>query len=254
MFKLGRHPRKFNPRIPHLSSLMGGKILTIAQPPAAVDYSNKMTFPAGVFMNDTIGDCTAAAFYHARQVFSSQTGNEITDPTYDVLALYELSTGYVPTDPSTDNGGDEQAVLTYILNNGAPIGDGSSVDKLIAFVEVDVCNQDDIKTVINECGVCYIGVNMPQTLMDGMEPLWDYQTGDDTTSAGGHAVVLVGYDATGPFLISWGNKYQMTWAFFAQYVEEAYALIDNLWFNTAGGTVLGMTKQTLEALMEGIKE
>ena len=254
MFRLGRNPRKYDPRIPHLSALMGGRLLTISPPPPSVDWSANMPQDFGVMRNDSLGCCIISAFYHSRQIWSFNTESEITDPDSDVISLYEKSCGYNPDDPHSDQGGNEQDVLNYLVNTGAPVGDGSAVDKLIAFVEVDVRNITDIKTVINECGVCYIGINMPQALMDNVTPVWGYNKGDDTTSAGGHAVILCGYNADGPFLISWGSKYQMTWSFFSQYVDEAYALADNIWFESNGNTLLGLNRTSLETLMVGIKE
>ena len=40
-------------------------------------------------------------------------------------------------------------------------------------------------------------------------------------------MVLAGYDANGARVISWGQYYTMTWAFFAKYVDEVYAIADN---------------------------
>jgi hypothetical protein len=242
-FKLGRKARAYRPHVPHLSALLAGRKL--AAPPASVDYTSALPANLGMFLNDSLGDCTCAAVYHALQVWSANANPPIdTEPDSNVQALYEQACGYKPSDPSTDQGGVEQDVLTYLLNTGAPIGaNGSQRQKIAAFVEVDPRNTDDVKTAINDCGLVYIGFNVPTYLMSSGPPtVWDVNPSGDQTIEGGHAVVLAGYDATGLKVISWGQVYTMTWAFFAAFVDEVYALVDEMWVQKKNGvTVLGMT-------------
>jgi hypothetical protein len=55
-----------------------------------------------------------------------------TEPDSDVLKLYEEACGYKPNDTASDRGGNE---LSFLLWRGAPIGDATQVDKIVAFVE-----------------------------------------------------------------------------------------------------------------------
>src|SRR5271154_6174887 len=99
-FKLGRTPRAYDPRVPHMSALLAGKTLPV--PPSSVDYTKGMPANLGVMLNDTLGDCTCAAFYHALQVwtFNVTKGKAIdTEPDIDVKKLYELACGYNPNTP-----------------------------------------------------------------------------------------------------------------------------------------------------------
>jgi hypothetical protein len=255
-FKLGRLHRSYNPRVPHMSALVAGRALP--PPPPQVDYTAGMPANLGMMLNDTLGDCTCAAFYHALQVWSfNATPPMQTQPDVDVEQLYIQACGYNPDVPGEGPGGNEQNVLTYLLNKGAPTGsDGQARNKIAAFVEVDPRNTDDVKRAINNCGVAYIGFNVPQFLMppDGQPPaVWDIG-GGDTRLIGGHAVVLPGYDADGPKVISWGKYYSMTWAFFAQYVDEVYAIADASWIEIKGTTIGGLTLSELEAQMQGLKD
>lgn len=250
--KLGRKPRSFDPKVPHMSAMLGA--MDLSPPPISVDWTKGIT-DFGMMLNDTLGDCTCAAVYHARQIWSLNASLEITELDSNVLALYEQATGYNPNDPNSDNGGIEQDVLKFLLNTGAPVGDGLR-DKIIAFVEVDPRNVDDVKRCINDCGVAYIGFDVPSSLMppDGnIASLWEVDHTNHNVE-GGHAIILVGYDNIGPYLISWGRKYQMTWEFFLTYTDEAYAIADNAWFNATGKTPLDMDIATLEQLMHAIKE
>jgi hypothetical protein len=255
-FSLGRLPRSHDPRIPHFSALIAGK--SLPPPPAQVDYTKGMPNNLGMMLNNTLGDCTCAAVYHAFQVwtFNSSKGKSMdTEPDSDVEKLYELACGYKPSAGGEGPGGNEQLVLKYLLNKGAPTGQtGQTTHKIDAFVEVDPRNTDDVKRTINDCGLVYIGFNVPQYIVptNGTPPaVWDVEN-TNTKIVGGHAVVLPGYTAAGARVISWGQYYTMTWAFFAKYVDETYAIADNFWINGGGKTPGGLTLAELEAQMKSL--
>jgi hypothetical protein len=257
--RLGRLPRSHDKRIPMLHDLLAGTVQP--PPPAEVDYTKGMPANLGMMLNDSLGDCTCAAFYHALQVwsFNASKGAALdTEPDVDVKLLYEKACGYNPARGGEGPGGNEQKVLTYLLNKGAPAGpNGTQVKKIAAFVEVAVANTDNVKRTVADCGVCYIGFNVPQYIMPpGKNPLpvWDVNPGGDNTIVGGHAVVLAGYNAQGARVISWGEYYTMTWAFFEKFVDEAYGIADSQWFNEKGTNVGGLTLAQLEAAMAALKQ
>jgi hypothetical protein len=255
-FKLGRSPRSHNPKIPLMHTLLEGQPLEPVQP--AVDYTVKMPANLGMMANDTLGDCTCAAFYHAIQVWSFNSEKKIeTEPDVDVVDLYEQACGYNPKQGGEGPGGNEQHVLTYILKQGAPFGPrGQQRHKITAFVEVDVKNLDNIKRAIYDHGVAYIGFNVPQYIMPPDAPplsVWDVEPKADNTIVGGHAVVLAGYNANGARVISWGQYYTMTWAFFEKFVDEAYAIADPEWINKTNLTPGGLTIQQLEQAMQALR-
>jgi hypothetical protein len=240
-----------------MSALTAGKVLPA--PPPAEDWTQGMASNLGMMLNDTLGDCTCAAFYHALQVWTyNATGTTVTQPDPDVEKLYVLACGYNPKAGGEGPGGNEQNVLTYILRSGAPTGPaGKTVNKLTAFVEVDPRNLDDVKRAIVDCGVAYIGFNVPQYIVPAPPAtppaVWNVQSAN-AKIAGGHAVVLAGYDAEGFRLISWGQYYTMTWAFFAKYVDEVYALADPVWIAAKGTTPGGLTLAQLQAQMQALAE
>jgi hypothetical protein len=254
-YKLGRLLRSYDARIPHMSALLAGQ--TLPPPPAAVDWTVGMPAQLGMMLNDTLGDCTCAAVYHALQVWSANAqGGMQTQPDADVEKLYILACGYNPRVGGEGPGGNEQHVLTYLLRTGAPFGPtGQTKHKIAAFVEVDPRNTDDVKRTINESGVAYIGFNVPQFIVPAPPAtppaVWDVQT-TDTQIVGGHAVVLAGYNAAGARVISWGQYYTMTWAFFAQYVDEVYAIADSTWIDSKGTTPGGLSLAELEVQMQAL--
>jgi hypothetical protein len=258
-YRLGRKPRSFDPRVPHLSALIAGQ--PQPAPPASVNWGNGMPPNLGMMLNNTLGDCTCAAFYHALQVWSfnadGKSANKmITEPDSDVEDLYILACGYNPRTPGEGPGGNEQHVLNYLLKHGAPMdANAKERDKIVAYVEIDPRNVDDVKRAINACGLVYIGFNVPQNIVPpGGDPpkIWDVDPSDPQI-VGGHAVVLPGYDQSVANVISWGVFYEMTWAFFAKYVDEVYAICDHTWFDATDQTPAGLTIKQLESQMQALK-
>ena len=197
-------------------------------------------------MNDQIGDCTCAGMGHAVQVFTANANPpEVTLPDSDILAAYEAACGYNPADPSTDQGGDELTVLAYWKNNG--IGPGGH--KIAAFSSVSVLNQNEVMQALALFGCLYTGVALPVSAQAQVGFVWDV----DSTSAGnpgswgGHCVVIVQADATGPTCITWGNLQKMTWAFWNRYFDEAYACITPDWIEANGNAPSGFDLAQLQA-------
>src|ERR1019366_8718512 len=93
-YRLGRHARSYDNRVPHMSALLAGK--TLPPIPASKDWTQGMPANLGMMMNDSLGDCTCAAVYHAKQVWTLNASKEDTQPDSSVLSLYEKACGYVP--------------------------------------------------------------------------------------------------------------------------------------------------------------
>jgi hypothetical protein len=259
-FKLGRLARSHDKRVPMLHNLMSAAGVVPGPVVPAVDYTHGMPANLGMMLNNTLGDCTCAAYYHAIQVwtFNALGANKmVTEPDGDVEKLYEQACGYKPAQGGEGPGGNEQHVLTFLLTKGAPFGaTGQQRHKIDAFVEVDVTNTDNIKRTINDCGLAYIGFNVPQYIMPPNQnplPVWDVDPTADNTIVGGHAVVLAGYNPAGARVISWGGYYTMTWAFFAKFVDEAYAIADPDWICAGKKTPGGLSLKQLEQAMQALK-
>lgn len=251
---LGKHAPRFDSRVPQLGPRLARLGAALPPAPAKKDWPKSSKVTAwGMMLNNSLGDCVIAAKCHAVLEWTALTGlkKAVTLPDPVILAGYEAVGGYVPGDPSTDEGCIEQDVLSYLMKTGL------AGNKLAAFVEVDPRNLDDVKRTIADCGLAYIGFNVPNYLMNGLTApgsVWDLDPSGDNGIAGGHAVILAGYDVTGATVISWGSKYRMTWPFFAQFCDEAYALADATWVRVTGDTPGGLTLALLEEQMAALKE
>lgn len=250
--KLGRKPRLFGPTL-HWSSLRHhpsavGGLFT----PPPVNYLDGMSPDFGMLLNDQLGDCVCAACYHGRQVWTyNARGDEATGTDPRVQQLYESACGYAPSDPNTDQGCYVQSVLRHWHGRGIQTIGG--LEKLIAWFEIDPRNMADIQSAVFQCGIVCIGFSVPNYIVAGQVPaVWDVQSAN-AGIAGGHCVAIAGYEADGNLhFVSWGTQYQMTPAFFAKYVDEAYALVDRSWIELTGKTPVGLTLAELEQLAQGL--
>jgi hypothetical protein len=255
--RYGRKPRRFNPRVPHFSALRLKFGLAQVQAPPSVDWTAALPASLGMMENDRLGDCADAGFFHAMQLWTANAaGAMLTVPDGTVQQLYSDNAGYVPGNPSTDNGTDLQSLLTYLATTGALMPDGTR-EKIVAFVEVDPQNANDLNLVTAECGLIYLGFNVPQYLesLEAPGSLWDVQTAN-ANIVGGHCVVSGKYGTDGNRgIISWGSPgYAMTPAFWAANVDEAYGIITQRFVEASGKTPWGIALADWEEQMQAIKE
>lgn len=255
-YKTGKSARGRNAAVPHLSAILAGR--GVATPPAAVDQTDGMPADLGMMLNDHLNDCTCAAFYHALQVWSFHAGGAVqTEPDENVRRLYIEACGYDPAKGGEGAGGVVQQVLAFLHHTGAPTGpSGEGRNRIAAFVEIDPRLTEDVKHAIADCGLAYVGFQMPRFILpDGGHPppVWDVQPAASPI-IGGHAVILTGYSDTGLTVISWGKRFTMTWAFFKAYVDEVYALADHAWITAKRTTPGGLSLRELEAQMKTLKQ
>ena len=250
-FKLGKKPKRVDPRTLQLKKYL--KPEALPAPPASVDWSEKMG-PLGAMLNDTLGDCTCAAVGHCIQEWTSDTeAAPVILPDSTILSFYEAVSGYNPTTGANDDGAVVLDVLNYWRQNGV------GGDTLNAYAEVEV-DQQMVETATDIFGNTYLGLQMPLSAQG--QTTWTVPPGGATGNGapgswGGHAVPVVAYDANGVTVISWGARYQATWAFVTTYCDEAYALIDTDWLaqgEAPSGVDLAQLQSDLSAVTESPAE
>lgn len=208
--------------------------------PDNVDYLSEVSdYP--MYLNDRIGDCTCAGAGHMIQAesrYGSGTTATITDT--DVLTAYEAVSGYDPKTGANDDGAVMQDVLSYWRKTGF------GGHKILAFAEVDVKNDAELRSAMNTFGSLYIGINFPGSAMtqfnDGQP--WDVVPGAELE--GGHAIHGGAYKVGDNWkVVTWGAVQEMTQAFWDKYVEEAWVVVTPEWLNSNGTSPTGLNLYAL---------
>ncbi len=257
--KLGRLPRQFDQSVPHMSSVRMMRAVQLPALPPSLNNAAALPVDLGVMLNATLGCCTCSGLYHAIQVWTQNAQGQMwTEPDSCVLEAYKEACHYDPANPATDAGGAEQDVLNWALNTGMPMETqaGPARNKLSAYVEIDPRNPRDVCEAIMECGLVYIGFNVPNLLPEDPGAVWDGR--DMGPIEGGHCVILPGFTRTNPDaptfdVISWGDRYTMTWEFWQKNVDECYGLFSELWIASTGQTPYGLDAAALSSLMQAIR-
>jgi hypothetical protein len=224
-FKLGRkRPIARCPRF----ALKNYLTRSMPAPPPAIDYTKNATAAlANVYDNDTLGDCVIAGMAHIVGVL---TGNSGTNPFLysdnEIVGLYSAIGGYVPGNPSTDQGCDEQTALNYWENNGALPPKTTSLTgahKIAGWMTVDATNIEECQTALWLFENLYFGLELPDAWINPMPSasgfVWDAAGAPDPDN--GHCVVGVGYAAAGITIDTWGMTGLMTNAAVNMYPKQA---------------------------------
>jgi hypothetical protein len=224
-FKLGRkRPVARCPRFALKNYLTRG----MPAPPPAIEYTKPAAAALSkIYENDKLGDCVIAGMAHVVGVL---TGNSGTKPFLysdaEIIGLYSAIGGYVPGDPATDQGCDEQTALNYWENNGAlpphttsPTGS----HKIAGWMTVDATNLEECRTALWLFENLYFGVELPDAWINpepsGSGFVWDIAGAPDPNN--GHCFVGVGYTAAGITIDTWGMTGLMTNAALGKYPIQA---------------------------------
>ncbi len=117
-FKLGRkRPVARCPRF----ALKNYLTRSMPAPPPTCDYTKPAEAALSkIYENDKLGDCVIAGMAHVVGVLTGGAGPKpFLYSDAEIIKLYSAIGGYVPGDPATDQGCDEQTALNYWENNGA---------------------------------------------------------------------------------------------------------------------------------------
>jgi hypothetical protein len=195
----------------------------------------------GYMLNDHLGCCGLSAPGHVIQLATLNSGGSmVTVPDAAILKAYQDVGGYVPGEPSTDNGTYMLDVLKYWRKTG--IGG----HKILAFAEFDPKDERMRRYANTVFGSTLMAIALPKTAQ--RQAVWDLvsPTGDGAPASWGrHAVcdAEFGMDPDREHdgqLITWGQLQPYTLPFRRTYCYEAYAVVTNDWLNTRGRTITGL--------------
>lgn len=233
-YKLGRAAGHRHPQLPRMAAFL----LTVDLPklPIAQDwYSSVAEWPS--LLNSEIGDCTIASIGHMIQqesIYADTPDLIMTDA--EALAAYEAVSGYDPTKPETDVGAYEGDVGAHWLKAGFQCG--GQLDQIVGFADLNPQNIDELKYSILLTGNAFLGFELPACAEQ--DTVWDLpQTPAEAVMLGGHAVPAVGWDADHLYVVSWGQLYPVTWAFYKTYIDEVHTTLSHRWMSSRGTSPAG---------------
>ncbi len=208
--KLGRNlsPRRARPRLLARDFL---DVPNLPTPPETFSYANQTDRAslAAIFGNDALGDCVIAMGYHELGIATGNAGALFLPTPAQIVADYHAIGGYIPGNPSTDNGCNEQDAFDYWQAHGFANG-----DRLLGSLVIDATNVAEVKACLWAFESISFGVALPDAWIspfpagDGL--VWDYTGAPNPQN--GHAFCGVGCpDGRGVQIDTWGLLGTMTW-------------------------------------------
>jgi hypothetical protein len=196
----GRHaPRARGPRLSLKNYLDESQLPEVAN----VDFSTHAKGLADVLGNDELGDCTSAGVLHALETILGVAGTPASFTREEAIHFYSLSTGYDPSDPSTDQGGDEISVLDFAAEHGI---DGKGLHQIAGSILVDACNKTELRWCIANLANIYYGVALPDSYVNPFPAGNGFVWGPGTPNPNnGHCFIAYGMNDEGSLIDTWGE-------------------------------------------------
>lgn len=242
--KLGKLPPKAHPKTLKLSAFFKAPLPSV---PKAFAWEYNLS-DWGMMDNSDVGDCTCACAGHLIMEWTSRTYGTVTPTTQQILAAYQAISGWngIVNDPS-----DQGAAITDVLAYWQATGIADH--KILAWASIDVTNLANIKSAVALFGGVDIGFNVSQTAMNEFSAGQPWNDTSDTNYIGGHSIPIMGYGGLGCTAITWGQRQQMSWAFFQKYCDEAYGIITQDWLNAQQvSPAFGLDLPALQAALQSV--
>lgn len=248
-FKLGKREKRADRRTLQLKNYLQAPI-----PPKHCNWvSGIPQWP--MYGNDTLGDCVIAAAGHAVGQWTYKANkNEALLSSAQIIQGYRDVGGYVPGDPTTDNGCDMLTALNYWRKTGF------GGHKILAFAEVNPQNMNEVEQAIWLFGNLYTGVQLPISVQG--KDFWALPSslsGDGAPGSwGGHCIPIMSYDNSAMCCVTWGQTLDLSRAFFSAYADECYVALSTDWLNahtdlSPGNLNLGQLQADLHSVVNVAK-
>jgi len=231
--KLGKRRPRYDRR-----TLQFTKYLSQSLPPAPDEVSwvtQVSDWP--MYLNDQIGDCVIAAAAHMIEQWTVYAGNPKRIGDSDVLSGYEAVGGYVPGDPSTDNGCDMLTALNYWRH----VGFGGH--KILGYMAFNWLNLAQMRLAIQLFGNVFMGLALPSSAQG--QDVWTVTQGGTASpigmpgSWGGHCVPFDASSLKSHTSVSWANLLKLSLNFGRDYIEEGYVVLSEDFIEANGVSASG---------------
>lgn len=188
---------------------------TLPPCPSTADYTYAAQAAlANPYLNDQLKTCVIAGAYHIVATETGNAGRLFTVSADQLIADYSAIAGYLPGEPSTDQGCDEASALNYWMTNGFANG-----TKPLGWMTVDATSVAEMKAALFLFGNLYLGAELPDvwvtTFLNKDRFVWDLA--GPPVPRNGHCVAAVGYDEDGLKVDAWGYLGTVTWGALAKY-------------------------------------
>lgn len=183
--------------------------------PAAFDYgAAAQKALTDIYGNDELGDCVIAGGYHVEGVATGNAGDIFVATPDQIVSDYSAIGGYVPGDPSTDQGCDLVTAMNYWTSHGFANG-----TKLLGWLSVDGSNPKELAQACYLFEHLYFGMELPDAWVN------PFPSGDGFTwnvagapvPENGHAIMAYGANASGVIIDTWAMRGTLTFAAIAKY-------------------------------------
>lgn len=191
-------------------------------PPVTSYFTTAVVAPlAQVDGNDTVGNCVEAEMLHTAGVLTGNANGAagaLVGSDAQGIQLYSAITGYIPGDPSTDNGTVISDALAYWTKTGIIAG-AANPHKIAGSLLLDSGNEEEVRTAIYTFENVVIGFELPDAWISPFPSksgfVWDIAGDPDPSN--GHCVLAFSYDRLGVLISTWGMIGHLTWAALAEY-------------------------------------
>jgi hypothetical protein len=195
------------------------RYLRVPTVPSSADYSAKAaSVLSNIYLNDQLGCCVVSGGYHVVGTETGNADNLFTATDDQIIKDYGSIGGYVPGDPNTDQGCDEQTALNFWTSNGFANG-----TKLLGWMAVDGTNPQELMAACYLFENLFFGMELPDAWISPFPSSNGFTWGvaGDPDPQNGHCVVGVGYDTNGIKIDTWGLLGTLTYDAIAKYCTAA---------------------------------
>jgi hypothetical protein len=225
-YKLGKLPAR-----PDAVSLKFGAFFNaeaLPTPPAKFGhYGIGIGLNWGMLANDRHSDCLFAGAAHEHMVWThrSGTGEPVAFNDAVVLADYSAATGFDPTNPATDQGGDMQATASYRRNVGISDASGAR-HKIDAYVALRPGDVDQFILATYLFSATGVGLQLPDSAEKQFDAGVPWSVIPGAKIVGGHYVPCIGRNSDGNLLVvTWNRLQAVEPPFMNAYCDEGLAYI-----------------------------
>lgn len=242
--KLGKAPARHD----HRDLLFADYRAAVEEIPAArIGYQHAIPEPIGMLGNDAYGDCVFAGAAHETMLWNATQARTVTFTDRSVLGDYSAVTGFDPRDPASDQGTVVHDALNYRRHTGIADAHGDR-HKLGAYVSLEPGNWHELLEALEVFEAVGIGFLFPSYAMEQFNAglRWSYRPGGKIE--GGHYVPVIGRPHVATITtVTWGQKQDMTRAFYHAFCDESWGLLSEEMLGADGLSAEGFDLAALQA-------